>query len=100
MHDQVRAYLADKRKDSGPVAHVELVVDKARDQSGQARLVPSRIALRSEKHRALIVVETVDRESLFVEKEADFRSDQSRRTGHENDLFARHQPITAASREM
>jgi hypothetical protein len=100
VHDQVRPDLADKRENSRPVPHVKLVMDKPRDQPRQAGLVPAGITLRSEKHRALIVIQTVDREALFVEKEADFRSDQARRAGHENDLFARHQAITTSSEEM
>jgi hypothetical protein len=56
--------------------------------------------LRSEKRGALIVIQTVDCESLFVKKKANFRADQAGGTGHKNDLFACHQAITTASGEM
>jgi hypothetical protein len=77
VHDQRRPDLPDEGEDSRPVAHVELMVNEARDQPRQARLVPACIPLRPEKRRALVVVQAVDGESLFMKKEADFRADQS-----------------------
>ena len=75
-------------------------MNEARNQAGQSLLVPARIALRAEKDRALVVIQPVNHKSALVEIQANFGADQSGRTGHENDLFARHHPITPRPEEM
>jgi hypothetical protein len=76
------------------------VVHKTRDQAGQTPLIPSGIALRSEKCGTLIVVQAMNREPLLVKIEAYFGSNQSGRTRYENGLLACHQTITTSSEQM
>jgi hypothetical protein len=56
--------------------------------------------LRPEKNGALIIIQTVNRESALMKIEANFGPDQPGRTGHENDLFACHETTTTRSEEM
>jgi hypothetical protein len=48
---------------------------EARKTSNEPLLVPTGIALRTEKGFALVVVHTMDGKAVFMEKPGDFRSD-------------------------
>jgi hypothetical protein len=56
---------------------------KVFDQLGEALLIPTRVALRTEKHGALVVVDAVDFPSKFGKVETNFRADEARGSGDE-----------------
>ena len=56
----------DEGEDTGAVADVELVVDKAGELGGEAGLVPAGVAGRAEEDGALVVVHPVDGVAEFA----------------------------------
>jgi hypothetical protein len=53
------------------------------DQLGQALLIPTRVALRTEENGALVVVDAVDFPAKVGEMKTNFRADEARGTGDE-----------------
>jgi hypothetical protein len=63
------------------------VVDETRKLLGEPLLVPTRVALRPEENRALVVIHPVNAIPEFAgEIDADFRANQAGGTGDEKSL--------------
>ena len=86
VDDHRRPGLGDHRIDPGPVAHVHLVMVKARKAVLQPPLVPARVALGAEEDRPLVVVDAMDFEPALAEIQAHLGSDQPVGTGDEDSL--------------
>ena len=83
MDDGIGLEPREEVKHALTVADVELVVVEIFDQLGEALLVPTRVALRTEENGALVVVEAVDFPAEVGEMETDFRADEAGGTGDE-----------------
>src|ERR1017187_7953534 len=78
VDDGIRAESLQQGANTGPVADVQFVVNERRQGLLQPLLVPTGVALRSEKHRALIIVHAVDLPAEFAPKmHADFGANQA-----------------------
>ena len=95
VHDDRGLQLLHERQDAGAVSHVQFVVNEASNLPLQPALVPASVALRTEEHRALVVVHTVDRVPLASEVRTDLAADQPGRSGHKHGLHCLANPFTA-----
>ena len=78
----IRAKRLEQGANAGPVADVQFVMDECRQSLLEPLLVPAGVALRAEKHGALIIVHAMDLPAKFSPKmHADFGADQPGRTG-------------------
>ena len=77
VDDDVGFDFGNEIQNALPVTDVDFVVGEARDEIGEAFLVPARIALGSKKCRALVVVHPVDGTALAGEKNRDFGTDKA-----------------------
>ena len=84
VDDDVRTHGRDHIQNSRAVPDVDFVVGVVRDGFGEPALVPTGIALRAKKYRALVVVQAVNAAALAGEKEADFRADEAGGAGDED----------------
>ena len=62
------------------------MVAESREVADEALLVPPRVALRAEKRFALIVVDTMDGETVIVKELGNFRSDKTGRACDQTDF--------------
>ena len=84
MHDRIGSDFLHEIQHSLPVPDIEFVVGVALDLAGQACLVPSRISLRTEEDRSLVVVHPVNLAPLPGEKKSDFRTNEAGGSGDED----------------
>ena len=78
VNDRVGLDLFEHIKHRLAVADVVFVMMKVCDLAGQLVLIPTRIAFRSEKGCALIVVDAVNLPSALREIQTHLRTDQTR----------------------
>jgi len=77
MNDRVRLELGHKRPDSGPIAHIEFVMMKVRMRRAEPFEVPSRVAGRTKKIRAHVVIDTVHFPAFTGEETDNFTADKT-----------------------
>ena len=77
VHNDRRPQPPDEIKDALPVPHVEFMVLEARKLPLEAALIPSRIPLGPEEHRALVVVNAVNSVAYAREIGANLAPDQT-----------------------
>ena len=76
MHDNVGLNFFYQARGTRSVSDVQFVVCEISESFLQSLLVPSCVTLRTKKDSALIVVQTVNLETLPSEETAYFRADQ------------------------
>ena len=86
VHDDRGLQLLHERQDAGAVSHVQFVVNEASNLPFESALVPARVALRTEEHRPLVVVQSVDLIPLVSEVRTDLAADQAGRSGYKHQL--------------
>jgi hypothetical protein len=84
MDDGGRAHLLDQSGDVLTVSNIKLVMNEPCDLAHQAPLVEASVALSTEDHRPLIVVNAMNREPLRRKVHASFRADEARGAGDED----------------
>jgi hypothetical protein len=84
VDDRIWLDLGDEIENTLSVPDINFVVRIAGDQVGNTGLIPLRVALRTEKDRALVVVNTVDGVTLPGKAQCDFRADKAKGTGGED----------------
>ena len=84
VNNHMGAYFFDQGLHPGPVANVQFMVDECRQTLLQPLLIPAGVALRPEKHRALIIIHAMYFPAKFARKiHADFGTNQAGRAGDE-----------------
>src|SRR2546423_14011151 len=86
MNDQGRPQFLEQRAEAGAIAHIHFVVNKPGNRFLEAALVPTRVSGGAEENRPLIIVESVNGETLLVQEQADLRSNQTGGAGNKGDL--------------
>ena len=70
-------HLLDQPDDTRAVANVELMMNKPGHFADQSLLIEASVALRSEDHSSLIIVDAVDREPARAEERTGLRADET-----------------------
>ena len=83
MDDDIGFDFCNEVENALPVPDVQFVVGEARDEIGEALLIPARVALGAKKCRALVVVHPVDGTALAGEKNRDFGTNEAGGAGDE-----------------
>jgi hypothetical protein len=84
VDDDIRADGLQQGEDARAIADIEFMVNETFELVDQPVLVPTRVALRAEEDRSLIVVHAVDSVSKFArEIDTHFRADEAGGTGYE-----------------
>ena len=76
----------NKLEHAGAITDVQFVVRKVRERLLEPLLVPAGVALRTEEDFALVVVHAMHYEVALMEISADFRANESRRSGDQTGL--------------
>jgi hypothetical protein len=77
VHDHGGPDLFDERGQASSISNIHLMVNKSRDQLLEPALVPSRVPVRAKKYGTLVVIETVNGESLLRKKETDLGANEA-----------------------
>jgi hypothetical protein len=80
MDNHIRTQLLDEVQQALAVPNIQFMMPEFRDGRLQTSLIPAGITLRAKENRSLVVVYAMDFESLKIEKRANLRTDQPRRT--------------------
>jgi Ni,Fe-hydrogenase maturation factor len=99
VDDGVGLEARDEIEDALSIADVEFVVVEVFDQLGQAFLIPTCVALRTEENGALVIVDAMDFPSEIGEVETNLRADEAGRTGNE-EFFHESRELGAWSLEL
>jgi len=86
VDDDGRLKGLDQTKDTGSISNVQFMVTEAREVANEPLLVPAGVALRAEKRFALIVVDAMDGEPVFMKKLRHFRADETGRACDQTDF--------------
>ena len=77
VDDGVGLEIGDEIEGALAVTDVELVVVEVLDELGEALLIPTCVALRTEENSALVVIEAVDFPAEVGEMKTNFRADEA-----------------------
>jgi hypothetical protein len=97
VNDGVGLQFGEQLDGAGPVADVEFVMLKRAERRFKPPLVPAGVARLPEEDGPLVVVDAVNSPAKGVEKRADFRADEPRRTSDEKGLHAGYLTPTDAT---
>lgn len=80
VNDYLRVYIGYEAEQAVPIPDIDIEVRVIRQSRGQPVERPAGIAFRSEKYRALIIVDTKYLISAAAKPSTYFRADQTART--------------------
>jgi hypothetical protein len=75
VNDYGRLHRFNEGEDASSVPNIEFVVNKTLQLGGESALIPARVALWAEKHRALVVVNAMNSVALPRKINADLGAD-------------------------
>jgi hypothetical protein len=75
VDNAVRAHHTEEVKNTDPIADIQFVMNKARNFLKEPDLIPARVSLQSEKHRALVIVHSMNPKTPLSKVKAGLRSD-------------------------
>ena len=79
MDNDVGPHAGDESQDAGAITHIHLMMMEVLKARFKPPLIPTCIAGRTEKHRALIIIDAMDFKATAIEINANFRSNQTGR---------------------